>query len=192
VHFESGFGDRGFPYRAKTIGECPVCPRIPPSVPEFPRTQDVDNSITKALQPINDRLAKITAQLETMKPQAGNTLPQVMENNLAGQKDNGLGLKTVAALATQAREQNVQADPAQIAEAGKQLAASRQFFTTGKDDAWKAFVELLNYYSFLNSGYLGAQPLSPFIKTIDYDIGGTEGKNIHRRSLLHRRDGADQ
>jgi hypothetical protein len=140
----------------------------------LPRTQDVDSSITKALLPVNERLATMSATLELLKPHAKNTLPEIMKENLASQKNGNLGLKTVAALATQAREQNIAADPKQIATVGDQLTSSPELLKKKNNtDAWNALTGLLSYYTSLNALPMGLRPL-PF-GAPQYDFGGTNG-----------------
>jgi hypothetical protein len=124
---------------------------------------------------IEQRLASITASLALTKPQAKNELPQLMRQNLTHQKDSGLGLKTVAALATEAVAKDITADPKQIAEVGKDLTGNPELFKGRQDtDAWSALTGLLDYSSFLGS--LPPEEPRPFVKELgDYDIGDTGG-----------------
>jgi hypothetical protein len=127
------------------------------------------------LDAIERALPWISANLELLKPHAGNTLPQVMKDNLSAQKNKELGLKTVAALAIQARESNVEADPKQIATVGDQLTSSQTLFTQKNSaDAWHALTGLLSYYSALHALPSELKPL-PFAVP-HYDFGGTNGR----------------
>jgi hypothetical protein len=154
----------------------------------LPRTQDVNNSVTQGMQPfnekisnINERLATISANIELLKPTAKNKLPQLIRQNLTAHKDSELGLKTVTALASQAQEQKVDADPKQIGEAGNVLTSMQSLFTQkGNSDAWNALSGLLSYYSTLTSIPLPpGKPVS--VSDVDYDFGGTNGKVLYGR-----------
>jgi hypothetical protein len=131
---------------------------------------------------IEARLASITASLALNKPQAKGELAQLMRQNLTQQKDSALGLKTVAALATEAAAKKLTDDPQQISDVGKDLASTPTLFK-GKQstDAWNALTGLLNYSSFLRAtGYLPAeQPKLLSFSPIDYDFGGTGGAVLH-------------
>ena len=71
-----------------------------------------------------------------------------MKGNLSPQKDRNLGLETIAALATQAKEQHVQADPRQIAQVGNTVLSTQELSTQKTNaDAWDALINPLNYYS---------------------------------------------
>jgi len=70
------------------------------------------------LDAIEKTLSQISANLELLKPRAGSTLPEAIKKNLSLHKNSDLGLKTVAALATEAKEQHVPADPKQISDVG--------------------------------------------------------------------------
>jgi hypothetical protein len=135
------------------------------------------------LETIEKTLSQISASLELLKPRAGNTLPQAIKNNLSLERNSDLGLKTVAALATKAKEQNVTADPQQISALGIDLASeSRLFKGPQVTDAWNALTGLLNYSSFLKMASFPAeeaQLLPQASAPIQYDFGGTEGKTLN-------------
>ncbi len=133
------------------------------------------------LDAIEKILPQISASLELLKPHAGNTLPQVMKDAINNKSDRKIGLNTVAALATQAKEQGIAANPKEIAEVGHELTTIPALFTpqhSQSDDAWEALTGLLNYSSFLTTYSFGPlQPL-PFGYS-GYDFGGTEGKTFN-------------
>jgi hypothetical protein len=129
---------------------------------------------------IEERLASITASLVLTKPQAKGELVQLMQQNLTHQKDSGLGLKTIAALAAKAQEQKVDTDPKQVADVGTDLTSRPELFKgQQRADAWSALTGLLNYSSFLRTAYpSGEQPKLLSFSPIEYDIGGTHGLKL--------------
>jgi hypothetical protein len=136
------------------------------------------------LDAIEKTLSQMSANLELLRPRAGDTLPQAIKKNLSLQRNSDLGLKTVAALATEAKEQNVTADPQQISAIGTDLASESQLFKGPQTtDAWSAITGLLNYSSFLRqTGFFsGEQPKPLTLPPIEYDFGGTEGKTFDVR-----------
>ena len=139
-------------------------------------------SIEGKLETINKQLASNTASLALLNPHASNTLPQAIKDNLSVQKNNGLGLRTVAALAMQAKELNLQADPKQIGAVGGQLTSSPELLKPKNNgDAWDALTGLLSYYTTLNAIPMGLSPV-PF-GAPRYDLGYTEGKTVQGELL---------
>jgi len=127
------------------------------------------------LDVIEKTLSQISASLELLKPHAGSTLPQVMKNSLLQDK-GGLGLKTVAALASNAQEQKVAADPKQVAAVGNQLVSTTALFTgkTENPEAWNTLAKLLSYYTALGVPPQVA-PTNYDFPPGQYDFGYPEG-----------------
>ena len=142
------------------------------------RTKTIDR-----LDAIEKILPHLSASIDLLNPHASNTLPQAIQQNLLQKGD--LGLRTVAALAAQAKQQNVTADAKQIGEAGGVLASDKVLFT-GKQssDALGALASLLAYYSSLSSPPLSSGPGLPFPSSNtspdhpNYDLGFTFGRGI--------------
>jgi hypothetical protein len=133
------------------------------------------------LDAIEKVLPQISASLELLKPHASNTLPRIMKDAIQDKAARKIGLQTVAALATQAQEQKVAADPLQIADVGKTLTSMPALFKQQNNaDAWSALTGLLNYSSFLKAAsyFSGEQPQPLTFAPIEYDIGGTAGKSF--------------
>jgi hypothetical protein len=117
----------------------------------MPQRADVENAVSNGVGPvnekisaINEKLAVLTTRMEFLKADVSKNLPQAMKQSLQQTGDLELGLKTVAALATEAQERRVTSDPKEIAEVVRDLVSIK----VRNSDFWRASTSLLNYRSF--------------------------------------------
>jgi hypothetical protein len=99
--------------------------------------ESIGADTAKQLSPLSERIAVLTAVLETRAPDASKKIPELLKQNLSQPQNQTLGLQTISAVTRKATEDKVNADPQQIADVGTTLVSMNGLFATATSgDAW--------------------------------------------------------
>jgi hypothetical protein len=111
------------------------------------------------LQPIGEKLAVLTATIETTRPDASKRLPKLLKQSLDSHgPDLRLGVQLVRAVVDKAREVDVKIDRSEIRQAGERLTSIAASNSNIATLAWESFLALANYQSWNNADSVPSTP----------------------------------